>query len=354
LLSGASYAEIKIDVQPLWNKNLGEHIDSVKVFEREVFIAKGGNTITLATTTGRVKWNKTFENRVTAITLNRLFLAVSLSNGELLVLDHSGNRLWSNKTDNYVGGNDALTLTEEGLYAGDMSGFVYLFDLNGTPLWKADTDAYVTALRKSDGSLLVVSDKGIYRLENEELTRRISTDGYIRATYLDSNLSVISSDKGELITFNSTGDTLWSQHLESTVGRVCSFSEGVAAGTKEEEVHVIGSDGAKRWSTKVDGSVTQVFLNRDYVLAVSMKNKVYAFNWRGRPLWVNYEQSQVTALDANEQGAVYGTADGIVKYFVLAPKTADQFYIVFAFTGAVVLAGLLMVVKNWQLRRKLR
>jgi len=318
--------------------------------EREIFIVKGNNSITLMTTTGRVRWSKTFESRVTAIALDRQFLGVSLDNGELLLLDHEGNRVWSNRTESYVGFNDAFLIYENRLYVGDMKGFYYVFDVNGTLLAKSQTDAYTLSVDRIGDKTLVVSDKGVYTVEGELLVKRIAADNYVRAAHVDADLSAFASDRGELVAFNASGSILWNESVAGTVGRVYSAPDGVVAGTKEDDVYVMNADGNKRWSTEIGGSVTYTFLNKDYVIASSLNNTVYAFNWRGRALWVNYERLPVTALEENNQALVYGTAEGVVKYYVLAPKSAEQFYIVSALIGLVMLTGLVLVVKQWRIR----
>ncbi|MFH1789128.1 MAG: PQQ-binding-like beta-propeller repeat protein [Candidatus Altiarchaeota archaeon] len=341
-------AGVEFGVQPLWDRALPGAVNYVRIVGREILVGSGGNTITLLTTTGRILWAKTFESGITGIALSNDYVGVSLTSGELILLDHGGERIWSRRTDSYIGYADALLLIDDGFYAGDMSGVISLFDLSGNLLWKGTSDAYVISLNRLDDTVLAVSDKGVYVLEDSRINQMITVDGYVRAARLETELSALSSSGGEIIIFDAGGEALWNKSLGETVGTVYSSSDGVVAGSREENIHVFDENGEARWSNRLDGSITKVYLNAEYVIAGSTNNKVYAFNWRGRPVWVNTEDSGVSDFDANEVALVYGTSQGRLKYFVLTSKSTEQAYIAGALIGVTLLAGFVMLVMHWR------
>ena len=343
-------AAIEFDVAPLWERELSEGVSSVRMVGRNIFVSTGGNTISLLTTTGRLVWSKTFESQITGIGLSNNFLGVSLANGELILMDYKGERKWSKKMDSYVGYSDALLLTEDGFYVGDMKGMIYFYDLEGNLRWKGTSDAYVISLWKLEDTVLVVSDKGVYALEDGKMSSKVLVEGYVRSSNLKTELSSVSSSTGELIVFDLSGNVVWDTRLEGTIGTVYSSSEGVVAGTREESMHVFDETGTERWSTRLDGSVSKVYLNREYVIASSINGRVYTFNWRGRPIWINIEESSVSDFDADEDALVYGTSDGLVKYYVLTQKTMEQAYIVACLIGITLLAAVLLLASHWRVK----
>jgi hypothetical protein len=352
ILLGVFCASVETNISPLWSKDVSSSVDSIKILDKNIFVLTGDDNIHLLTTTGRVRWSKPFETSVTSIALSDRFLGVSLANGELILLDYGGERVWSRNIESYVGFSDALEITENGFYAGDMKGSVYFFDLNGTLKWEKNTDAYVISLKETPDTLLVVSDKGVYTLEKEELRKKLALEGYARTSDLHEDFSAVTSSEGDILLLDSKGGLLLNKNLSETPGAVCSSPYGVSAGTKKGRVYSLDLSGVNRWSTQLEGSITRVFLNREYVIASSTENTVYGFNWRGRSIWVNQEGFPVTALTARDDALVYGTQRGLIKYFVLTENTEGNFYILFFLMGITLAISFWLVFRNWNIKKR--
>ncbi|GEM_PF-1469050 len=338
-----------LGLKSLWTTTLRGSVDFIEVDGKNIFTSTSDGTIYLLTSSGRVKWSRTFDSRVTAITLNSIYAGVALENRELILMDLNGNRIWNVLTENYIGFEDALHISDEGFYAGDMAGFVYYFDFQGNLISKVHSDAYVVSVNEVGGNLEVISDKGLYFLVNGTLIEKFFLKDYVRIAESNGDYSILASGEGDVFLVDKKGELVWRKMLTETVGAVYPSSHGICAGTKEEGLYVFDFFGDRRWYQQVDGSITRVFLNEDYVLASTISNLVYVFNWRGRLRWVNHEEYPITSFNALGNVLLYGNSRGELKYFVLTSRSRVQHYIVFLIMGLTIAVGFWWLLRIWHI-----
>lgn len=249
---------------------------------RNTVVAEGGTAVVsdgadtvraYNVTTGRMKWQRTFDAllyETPAASSDRAFV---VGDGNVTALDlGTGARLWKRN----LGYDGYLSVVDGYLYVGGAGGQAAKLDLDGTVEW----DVVVTRDYTFDGGPAIISggnvhfptsDSGVSVLNviDGSVVRTLSIPGYGPAGVAETaNGMVATSQGGGVAVFRDDGTERWSHQLPGSIDGPPTVADGV--------VHVYGdnvtalnlADGSQVWKRQLAGAIRYQGTHRNGTLYV--------------------------------------------------------------------------------------
>jgi len=244
--------------------------------------------------TGRVRWKRELGSGTGAdvLRVGSMVCAATLDDQVFCLDARTGKTVW--ESEPVASGEEphdrtALAASGDRIFFGDREGAVRAFDVNsGQVLWKKDLGAGIsTSVVHADGSLYAgTSNRRLFRLDpaTGTTTAELATEGEPigRMLFADHTLVAFVSET-RLVGFDSSlKSARWSQTGSWTSARPYARKDAVVAGNREGELSAFRiSDGARLWSTKLEGAVRSVGFSGDDMYVGTIPGRVYAFSAGG-------------------------------------------------------------------------
>lgn len=199
---------------------------------------------------------------------------------------------------------------------------------SGEPVWTADV-ATRWPLTVADDSLLVLSDATLVEIDRASgaIRRRHQLPAEVTGPLTrDGDLLLIPLQPSLLIAWRMTeAREIWRQTLEAPVTvppAVNRLSSLVIVSANDRVSGLALSDGTRRWTTQLAGTLMQPVIVRDRAIVGSTSDDVYALDDRGRLLWPWHGRADVIGVTADADQIYVASRDNIVH--ALKPGRAEQ------------------------------
>ena len=305
-----------------------------------VYFSNGAAVYALHSDSGNTAWQ--YPEKANA---KRLFYAEPAVAGEqLIVVDYANTMASLNaktgaETWLFEGANgryvDSPLILDNMIIAPNTDYSLYAVDLSGRLVWKFETGHSLWAKPVTDGESLYFTsmDKNLYAvdaasgmliwqkdLHSSSVARPILDDGIIYVGNLEGKLFAFDSSDGSLLWEQQLGGGIWSAPLihedklyigdqtgrisilTSADGKVEQYIEtesailgtgvllanGVAFGTEEGSLVVIGFDGARLWTRSFDGNLYSNLQKQGDHLLLSLtqgEKPLLAVDLNGNEIW---------------------------------------------------------------------
>lgn len=236
-----------------------------------------------------VAWSHSFEHAVAATAAaDETNVFVPLANGQIVALSHS----------------------------------------SGEPVWTADV-ATRWPLTVADDVLLVLSDATLVEIDRASgairRRHRLSASATGPLTR-DGDLLLIPLQPSLLVAWRMTeAREIWRQTFEApvTVPPAVNSMSGLVFVSSSDRVSGLSlSDGTRRWTTELAGTLMQPVIVRDRAIVGSSSDDVYALDDRGRLRWTWHGRADVIGVTADTDQIYVASRDNIVH--ALKPGRAEQ------------------------------
>lgn len=319
---------------------------SVTAVENYVYFANGAAVYALDSNSGNTVWQ--YPAKASA---RRLFYAEPVVAGEqLIVVDYAngmaslnaktGTETWlfEKAKGRYI---DSPLVLDNLIIAPNADNSLYAVDLSGQLVWKFETGHALWARPVSDGETVYFTsmDRNLYavdvatgtlkwktNLHSSSVARALLNDGQLYVGNLEGKLFAVAAKDGSIVWEQQLGGGIWAapvMHegklyvgdqsgrisiLSSSDGKVQPYIEtesailgagivlddGIAFGTEEGSLVVIGFDGARLWTRSFDGNLyTNLQKSGDnLLLSLSQGEKpLLAVDLNGNEIW-NYSDKK--------------------------------------------------------------
>ena len=195
---------------------------------------------------------------------------------------------------------------------------VALSRTSGEPVWTVDV-ATRWPLTVADGSLLVLSDATLVEIDRASgaIRRRHQLPSAATGPLThDGDLLLIPLQPSLLIAWRMTeAREIWSQTFGAsvTVPPAVNRTSGLVLVSSSDRVSGLAlSDGTRRWTTQLAGTLMQPVIVRDRAIVGSTSDDVYALDARGRLRWTWYGRQDVLGVTADTEQIYVASRDNIV------------------------------------------
>lgn len=241
--------------------NVGGMVDPPAIdSDGTIYFENGNTTIFAVTSSGTVKWEFNSNGTVTMPATdiyNRIYFG---NNTSLVSLNDDGRLLWKHKTHGLV---SVPSVGPNGqIYVGDTDHKFYSVDSEGNLKWKFDTNGTTTTAS--------ISPRGtIYFCDSDNHLYALNPEGALKWSYQSTNMGIppaigpdgtlfLANGTG-IVAINPDGTTKWVFNpTDYTIQSVSVDMAGtVYAGTVEDHLFALNTNGSVKWEFKSQGSVEQ-------------------------------------------------------------------------------------------------
>lgn len=259
--SHGSLVALGIDGITKFKINVGGTVDPPAIdSDGTIYFENGNTTMFAATPSGAVKWELNSNGTVT-IPATDIYNRIYFGNDTALVsLNDDGRLLWNYNTGGLV---SMPSVGPDGqIYVGDTDHKFYSIDSQGNLKWKFDTNGTTTAAS--------ISPQGtIYFCDSNNTLYALNPEGTLKWSYQSANMGIppaigpdgtlfLANGTG-IVAINPDGTTKWVFNPAGyTVQSITVDMAGtVYAGTFEDNLFALDSNGSVKWEFKSQGSVGQ-------------------------------------------------------------------------------------------------
>lgn len=283
-------------------------------------------------------WKHSFRDAVTAIDMpaDGSSVAVGTTGGEVVLLDSTGNVLWTHQSGTPIAGL-GITVDGSAIVAGT-GNWIVLLDGSGGVLWTMDAGGRVFGADISpEGEYCVAGTaEGDALLTNSQgdLLWKVQSGSAITAVAIDPEgvFVVLGTEDGFIRLLDLWGEVLWEYDVGSTIQSISvSANRSIAAGTRGSMVLLLDSEGRGGAVWSGDCPVTGIHLGADgsRIGAGTDGGYVYLLSDAGTSLWefgrvggVGEADCAVTAvsLSSSADYLVAGSDNQNIYYFAFTAK----------------------------------
>ena len=329
-----------LEISPTWSNKFNEEITVLGLSDNFLGVCFE-DKFSLLNERGILLWNYTSEDKIHGISVSGNRIAV-VSTYNVHLLRSDGALEWKKELDSWVDYSKAISISTDRIVLGLMNGQIHFFDMNGNETFGRKLDAYILAVEQFEGNIIVVSDKGIYLLDEKGNTRlEHKPKNYIRAAAIYGPWVVLALGNNALEIYKVNEGLEWNYQISDKIGAISLSDKYVAVGTKDGSVYFFDSLGNLKWEKQFKSSIKQVAILKDSVIVSRIDNEILIMNDVGTVEWDYKTNEKISFFDNTENYFVLGTSEGSINFFQLMRNPESGLFILVTMIGVVLLFAIL-------------